>query len=584
MPTNPVKVDSILAIDIGEINTRALLFDIVDGRYRFLASGTAPSTTNAPYHHLSEGVHLALEQLQAITGRTLLGLNEHVIIPESADGSGVDAVVATISAGPPLKVVAVGLLEDVSLESACRLAARTYAQVVETISLNDRRKPEERLDTILRARPDLIIAAGGTEGGASQSVLHLLESVGLACSLMPESQRPEVLFVGNQALQGEIRNLLESKTTLNFAPNIRPSPKMERLDAAQASLADSFRRVRARHLPGVQDLNLLSKGDMLPTAFAFGRIINFLSKIYTDKKGVLGIDLGTSAATVAGAFSGDLTLGVYPEYGMGTQLAEILNQYPLSDLTRWLPVDIPDGIVREVVMTRALYPGILPYSAEDAAIEQALARQLIRAAVRKTAGGFPPNNLTYGPSLLPWFEPVIASGSVFRHIPNLAQCMLVLLDALQPTGVTTLVLDQNHLTPALGAAASINPVLAVQVLESSTFLNLGTVISPVGDARPGTPVLHLRMTDETGIETSIDIKQGSLEVIPLPLGQTSRLHLQPLHRSDVGMGGSGRGGGLRVVGGALGLVVDARGRPLRLPGDASQRREMINKWLWTLGG
>src|SRR5512147_1289518 len=98
MPTTPVKADSLLAIDVGEINTRAVLFDVVDGRYRFLASGTAPSTTNAPYHHASEGVHLALEQLQAITGRSLLGLDERVIIPESADGSGVDAVVATISA------------------------------------------------------------------------------------------------------------------------------------------------------------------------------------------------------------------------------------------------------------------------------------------------------------------------------------------------------------------------------------------------------------------------------------------------------------------------------------------------------
>jgi hypothetical protein len=143
-------------------------------------------------------------------------------------------------------------------------------------------------------------------------------------------------------------------------------------------------------------------------------------------------------------------------------------------------------------------------------------------------------------------------------------------------------LDQNHLAPSLGAAAAVNPILAVQVLESSTFLNLGTVISPVGHARPGTPILKVKMTYEGGNETSLDVKQGALEIIPLPLGQPARIHMQPLHRYDVGMGGAGRGGGLRVVGGALGVVIDARGRPLYLADDPVRRRELIKKWRWTL--
>jgi hypothetical protein len=146
------------------------------------------------------------------------------------------------------------------------------------------------------------------------------------------------------------------------------------------------------------------------------------------------------------------------------------------------------------------------------------------------------------------------------------------------------VLDQNNLSPALGAAAAINPALVVQVLESRTFLSLGTVISPVSNARPGTPILRVKMTYASGDEASLDVKQGALEVLPLPLGQAARLRLQPLHRADVGMGGAGRSGSVRVTGGVLGLVIDARGRPLRLPEDAGRRRENIKKWLWTLGG
>jgi hypothetical protein len=94
----------------------------------------------------------------------------------------------------------------------------------------------------------------------------------------------------------------------------------------------------------------------------------------------------------------------------------------------------------------------------------------------------------------------VACGSVLSNAPTYAQTLLTLLDALQPTGVTTLVLDQNNLSAALGAAAGINPVLAVQVLESSTFLSLATVISPVTSARPGTPILRLRVTYNQGMK------------------------------------------------------------------------------------
>ena len=159
MSTSLVSADSLLSIDIGTTTTRALLFDVVDGRYRFLAAGSAVTTAGAPYRDVGKGVRRALDQLQEISGRLILRDDESIIMPGASDGSGVDALSATISVGPPLKVVAVGLLETVSVESARRLAATTYAEVVETLSLNDRRKQDARIDLILRTRPDLIIAA-----------------------------------------------------------------------------------------------------------------------------------------------------------------------------------------------------------------------------------------------------------------------------------------------------------------------------------------------------------------------------------------------------------------------------------------
>ena len=111
MPASLVQNESILAIDVGATVTRAVLFDVVEGQYRFVASGQAPSTAEMPFKDVGLGVREAITNLQNITGATLLGAqDQNLIAPSQPDGSGVDAVVATVSAGPAVKTVVVGLL------------------------------------------------------------------------------------------------------------------------------------------------------------------------------------------------------------------------------------------------------------------------------------------------------------------------------------------------------------------------------------------------------------------------------------------------------------------------------------------
>jgi hypothetical protein len=40
----------------------------------------------------------------------------------------------------------------------------------------------------------------------------------------------------------------------------------------------------------------------------------------------------------------------------------------------------------------------------------------------------------------------------------------------------------------------------------------------------------------------------------------------------------------KVVGGACGVVIDARGRPVALPPDDARRRDLMKKWTLSLGG
>ncbi len=578
MTISTISGDSLLALDIGTSQTRAALFDVIQGRYRFVAMGTSRTTINAPYNDVEEGVRRALEELQDLTGRIFLGAEGVLIMPTGLDGAGVDACVATMSAGPPLRVVAVGLLEEVSVESARRLAETTYAQVVEALSLNDRRRQEERIDAILQARPDLIIMAGGIEGGATLSVRKMLECVGLANYLLPRNRRPQVLFAGNYAMQKEIEEALSPLTDLHLAANVRPSLEFEQLSPAQTALAKIFKTVRANQFNSVANIDSWTKGTLIPSSKALSRVARFLSRVYDSEKGVLAIDIGSSATTITAAFEGLPVLGVYPQLGLGRHVLGILEHTSLESISRWLFEDITVEQVRDYIHNKAAFPDSIPATKEELAIEQALARQAMRIAVHKVSPGFPkasPNGL------LPGVEPLLATGSVLTQAPSPGQGLLMLLDGLQPTGVTTVLLDQNSLLPAIGAAAEVNAVLAVQVLGSNILRNLGTVISPIGNARHGAPILRADIKYNDGSKTRTDIKFGSIETLALPQGETAVLRLQPSHRFDVGAG-KGRAVRIQAVGGVLGVVIDARGRPLRIHPDPARRIERYQKWFWTL--
>src|SRR3990170_5785296 len=105
MPASLVEGNSLLAVDVGAANTRAVFFDVVEGEYRFVASGHAPSTAEAPYKDVSEGARNAIASLQDVIERPLLDGSRELITPSQADGSGVDALVVTLSAGPTLRAV-----------------------------------------------------------------------------------------------------------------------------------------------------------------------------------------------------------------------------------------------------------------------------------------------------------------------------------------------------------------------------------------------------------------------------------------------------------------------------------------------
>ncbi|HSV86651.1 MAG TPA: glutamate mutase L [Levilinea sp.] len=575
MATSIVDAESVLAVDIGSVHTRAVLFDVVDGQYHFIASGIVPSTVNAPYSDVQEAVQIALEELHQITGRIFIDHDHQLLIPTQPDGSGVDRLVITYSAGPELRVMTAGLLGEVSLESANRLVNTLPARVVDTLGLSDRRPPDMQIDAILKASPEVIILTGGTEGGATRSVLKMVEIIMLACRVMPQSKRPQVLYAGNTALSRKIKEALDRYTRTTVTSNVRPGIEQEDLDPAIEALANVVTEVRYEQLGGLRRLGSIASFPPQPSSYAYGRVIRFLGRLYDPVKGVLGVDVGASQTILAAAKSGDLTLNVFP-FGVGKGLPALLDHSSVAQILQWLPMHATENSIRDYLWHKGLYPANIPVTAETLAIEQAAVRVALQLALVKT--------LEQSPKLGKAFEPILASGAVFSMAASPVQALLMLLDGIQPAGVTTLILDQNSLIASLGAITGINPILPVQLLESRSFLNLATVISPISRAKYGTPILQATLEYDEGNESRIEVLQGSITALPLRQGQVARIHLQALRPVEIDPRGKRGLGSFKIVGGVCGVVLDARGRPLRLPADASRRRELINKWSLALGG
>jgi hypothetical protein len=208
---------------------------------------------------------------------------------------------------------------------------------------------------------------------------------------------------------------------------------------------------------------------------------------------------------------------------------------------------------------------------------------VVRAGVRRARPDWPQDAPSPRPELLPWFSLIVGGGAVLGRAPRPGLAALVLLDALQPCGLTRLWIDAYHLAPALGAAATVNPLLVAQVHDSLAFLDLGTSVSLIGRARLGDPACSVKLVEDGGAESQVEVAFGTLAVLPLATGRTGKLNIRPRPSFNAGFG-PGRGRTVTIQGGVLGVIIDARGRPIGLPRPADQRQELVKQWTWKMGG
>src|SRR5579871_5330237 len=81
---NPASINSLLVADCGSVFTKVSLFGLVEGQYRLLARGTAPTLIQPPVEDITAGVMEAIREIEGITGRHFIS-EKQIISPEQAD-------------------------------------------------------------------------------------------------------------------------------------------------------------------------------------------------------------------------------------------------------------------------------------------------------------------------------------------------------------------------------------------------------------------------------------------------------------------------------------------------------------------
>jgi len=569
---SPSPSGPVLAVDVGSVHTRAVLLDVVEGTYTFVAHGEAPTTTGEPWNDILEGVFQAIGQIAQVTGRTLLDQNSEVIIPEQAEFYGVNTFAATASAGQPIRTILVGLVPDISLQSARRAAESIYLSIVDTLSLGDSRSTDEQIDVIMNANADLVIVVGGTDGGAVDTVSRFLETVTLAYSLMDNRSRPPMLYAGNNDLAEPIQEVgHEIGIEVTTAPNVRPALETEYLEGAQAKMATLYNRQKSQNTQGFGSIGTWTRGGVYPTAHGFGRLIHLMGNLREEN--VLGIDLGSSSTTIAASIDGERYLNVFNDLGMGHAARGIFEYTSPSSIARWLTFEPEnDDHILDHVWNLSLYPHTVPSHRSDVELLYALAREVIRTSVRsarRSWRGVPERGL------LPPFGTILLSGATLTRPPHYSWTVLSLLDALLPVGLTKLLVDPYGIATALGAIAPEHPLALVQMLETDAFYNLGLVVSTTGRARRGEVVLQGQITPSAGEVRSFAGRFGQITAIPLEYGKRAGLILRPRRVEIEELNTRHR---LEVIGGNLGMILDTRGRPWRVPRSLGDRQQQIRGW------
>jgi uncharacterized protein (TIGR01319 family) len=586
------EMQFIIATDVGSTTTKARFFHKKDGEWRFLVAGEAPTTVEAPYEDVTLGVQNAVREVEELTGHKLLAPDGSGIVLPYDGEKGVDLYVTTSSAGGGLQMMVSGLIKSMTAESANRAALGAGAIVMDVIARDDGRQPYQKISRIRSLRPDMILMAGGTDGGASSHVMEIAELIKAAepkPRLGVAYQLP-IVYAGNKVLRPQIETLLEEGFALDMVDNIRPVLEQENTEPARRAVHELFMEHVMSHAPGYTRLMKWTDVDIMPTPAGEGMAMQLIANTYNLN--VLGVGLGGATTNVYSVMEGRFVRSVSANLGMSYSVTNVMKEAGIDNIMRWIPFNLDTEEVASRLMNKMIRPTTIPQTLEDLIVEHSVAREALRLGlqhhrtiatrlkgvqIERTISDMFDQAMEETYVKMMNIDILAGTGGLLSHAPRRIQSMYILTDAWQPEGVTKMFQDSVFMMPHLGVLSTVYRDAAWNVFDKDCLVRLGTNIAAAGTGKPGAHVMTVELEMPNGEEVKEELGLGDIKLVKLTELEEAKATIIPGKEYDVGAG-PGKELEATVSGGVAGVILDARGRPIYLPEEENQRRELLLTW------
>lgn len=191
-------------------------------------------------------------------------------LKKKVDFSDINIVKTTAcsSAAGGLKVVAIGLVPELTAEAAKRTALGAGARIIKTYSF---KLNNSELEEINNSDIDMILLAGGTDGGNSESIIHNADMIS------KHKIRVPVVVAGNKSAIDDVKEAFGDQIEYYITENVMPKLNHINVEPARETIRNIFMRniVKAK---GMERVSEFVDGITMPTPAAVLKAARVLSE------------------------------------------------------------------------------------------------------------------------------------------------------------------------------------------------------------------------------------------------------------------------------------------------------------------
>jgi len=575
--------ESYIIVDVDNDSTKAVLICKEENQLDIISVGEAPTTIGEPELDVTIGVKKAVNQLAEKVGLKLWS--------DKGPEDGYRFLCSSSSSGG-LHMVVAGVVSMMSAESAQRAALGAGALLMDVFSIDDPRPHFRKIQDMRKLKPDMFLLAGGTDGGAVHQVIELAELIDES-DIKPrfgEGFRLPVIYAGNIEIREKVKKVIsDEKYAIRYVDNVRPVIESENLGPARDGIYDAYMEQVIIYSPGYDSLLDWVDSKILPTQASIGRII--YDYAMSRNINLVLADVGGTTTDIYSVFNGIFNRSLNANIGIKYGISNIMKETGISNLLRWIPPEIGERKVRNIIGNLMVnQPDSL--TQDEKIVQQAAIREAIRLGLDKhkeiasRLKGIPITRTIadiFHQSLESTYldmintEAIIGRGNSLSLSHTSGEKAMLMLDAFQPEGITEMMIDEKHIMPQLGMMAGEKSEKAVELLSKSCLARIGTCIAPRGRSKGGKRVMEVEIQMPSGEEEYHTLNYGELKTIPLSEEEVAEIEVKPARGFDLGNGFS-KALSANVRGGCLGIICDARGRPMN-----SGKRELASAWAEDLG-